>query len=40
MKTTFIEVITVVNNPRGRDYGGVANMHFEFIDIFSRSNSY
>jgi adenine-specific DNA-methyltransferase len=26
----FIEVITVVNNPRGRDYGGVANMH-EFI---------
>ena len=35
----FIEVITVVNNPRGRDYGGVANMH-EFINVFSKSNSY
>ncbi len=35
----FIEVITVVNNPSGRDYGGVANMH-EFINVFSKSNSY
>lgn len=35
----FIEVITVVNNPRGRDYGGVANMH-EFLNIFSKSRNY
>ena len=35
----FIEVITIVNNPRGRDYGGVANMH-EFINVFSKSNNY
>lgn len=32
----FIDTITVVNNPRGRDYGGVANMH-EFIHIYSKS---
>ena len=31
----FIETITVVNNPRGRDYGGIANMH-EFIHVYSR----
>ncbi|CAC9444949.1 Type III restriction-modification system methylation subunit (EC 2.1.1.72) [uncultured Gammaproteobacteria bacterium] len=35
----FIEVITVVNNPRGRDYGGVANMH-EFITIFGKTSNY
>ena len=35
----FIEVITVVNNPRGRDYGGVANMH-EFLNVFSKSSNY
>lgn len=38
-RNSFIEVITVVNNPRGRDYGGVANMH-EFINIFSKTNDY
>ncbi len=35
-RENFIETITVVNNPRGRDYGGVANMH-EFIHIYSRN---
>src|SRR5690554_6573059 len=34
----FIEIITVVNNPRGRDYGGIANMH-EFIHIYSRNDT-
>jgi len=38
-RNSFIEVITVVNNPRGRDYGGVANMH-EFINVFSKKNNY
>lgn len=33
----FVETITVVNNPRGRDYGGIANMH-EFIHVYSKSN--
>lgn len=32
----FIETITVVNNPRGRDYGGIANMH-EFIHIYAKN---
>ena len=32
----FIETISVVNNPRGRDYGGVANMH-EFIHVYAKS---
>lgn len=31
----FVELITVVNNPRGRDYGGVANMH-EFIFVYKQ----
>jgi len=35
-KEQFVETITVVNNPRGRDYGGIANMH-EFIHIFSKN---
>lgn len=35
-KEQFIETITIVNNPRGRDYGGIANMH-EFIHIFSKN---
>jgi adenine-specific DNA-methyltransferase len=35
-KEQFIESITVVNNPRGRDYGGIANMH-EYIHIYSKS---
>lgn len=38
-RSNFIEVITVVNNPRGRDYGGVANMH-EFINVFSKTAEY
>jgi len=38
-RENFIEVITVVNNPRGRDYGGVANMH-EFINIYAKSLNY
>lgn len=33
----FIETITVVNNPRGRDYGGIANMH-EFIHVYSKDS--
>ncbi len=37
-KDNFIETITVVNNPRGRDYGGIANMH-EFIHIFSKNQN-
>lgn len=35
----YIETITVVNNPRGRDYGGVANMH-ELITIYSKTPNY
>ena len=38
-RENFIEVITVVNNPRGRDYGGIANMH-EFINVFSKTLNY
>ncbi len=38
-RENFIEVITVVNNPRGRDYGGVANMH-EFMNVFAKSINY
>jgi adenine-specific DNA-methyltransferase len=34
-RENFIETITVVNNPAGRDYGGIANMH-EFIHVYSR----
>jgi len=34
----YIDTITVVNNPRGRDYGGVANMH-EYIHIYSKTLS-
>ena len=35
----FVECITVVNNPGGRDYGGVANMH-EYILCYSNSSEY
>ncbi len=38
-RENLIEVITVVNNPRGRDYGGIANMH-EFINVFSKTLNY
>lgn len=33
----YLETITVVNNPRGRDYGGIANMH-EFIQVYAKNN--
>lgn len=36
-KNNFVELITIVNNPRGRDYGGIANMH-EFIYVYRNSN--
>ena len=32
----FISCITVVSNPRGRDYGGVAKMH-EYIMVYIKS---
>jgi len=35
----FIECIIVVNNPAGRDYGGIANMH-EYILCYSASQKY
>ncbi len=38
-RENFIESITVINNPSGRDYGGVANMH-EFLHIFSKTSDY
>ena len=34
-RNQYVETITVVNNPRGRDYGGVANMH-EFMLVYSK----
>ena len=37
-KENFIELVTVVNNPRGRDYGGIANMH-EFIYVYRKSEA-
>ena len=33
----FIAQITVVSNPRGRDYGGVAKMH-EYVFVYRRSD--
>ncbi len=35
----FIECVVVVNNPAGRDYGGIANMH-EYILCYAKSESY
>ena len=35
-RDNFVESITVVNNPRARDYGGIANMH-EYIHVFAKS---
>ncbi|QDJ13676.1 DNA methylase [Mergibacter septicus] len=32
----FAGEITVVNNPRGRDYGGIANMH-EYLIVYKKS---
>ncbi|GAI34037.1 unnamed protein product, partial [marine sediment metagenome] len=38
-RDNFVEIVTVVNNPRGRDYGGIANMH-EFINVYSKTPAY
>lgn len=38
-RKNFIETITTVNNPRGRDYGGIANMH-EYIHVYARTDAY
>lgn len=37
-RDNFVETITVVNNPAGRDYGGIANMH-EFIHVYLKKYS-
>ena len=34
----FIEEITVINNPRGRDYGGIADMH-EYLLVYKKSEN-
>lgn len=34
----FSGEITVVNNPRGRDYGGIANMH-EYLIVYKKTQS-
>lgn len=33
-RENYIDTLTIVNNPRGRDYGGIANMH-EFIHVYA-----
>ncbi len=35
-RINFIETISVVNNPRGRDYGCIANMH-ELIHVYCKN---
>lgn len=37
-RKNYIETITVVNNPRGRDYGGIANVN-EFILAYRKSDA-
>ena len=32
----FVGQVTIVNNPRGRDYGGIANMH-EYLLVYSKT---
>lgn len=34
-RENYVDSITTVNNPRGRDYGGIANMH-EFIHVYAK----
>ncbi|QUE87908.1 DNA methyltransferase [Exiguobacterium alkaliphilum] len=34
-RKNYVETITVVNNPRGRDYGGIANVN-EFILVYKK----
>ena len=36
-ESNFLGEITVVNNPRGRDYGGIANMH-EYLLVYQKSS--
>lgn len=33
----FIGLITVVSNPRGRDYGGVARMH-DYLYVYTKNS--
>lgn len=35
-RKNYVETITVVNNPRGRDYGGIANVN-EFILVYKKN---
>lgn len=35
-RKNYVETITIVNNPRGRDYGGIANVN-EFILVYKKS---
>jgi len=34
-RENYVDTITTVNNPRGRDYGGIANMH-EYIHVYAK----
>lgn len=34
-RENYIDTITTVNNPRGRDYGGIANMH-EYVHVYAK----
>ena len=36
--SNFIGQITVVANPRGRDYGGVARMH-DYLFVYKKSSA-
>lgn len=38
-RENYIDTITIVNNPRGRDYGGIANMH-EYLHVYSKTLQY
>ena len=35
-RENYVDTITTVNNPRGRDYGGIANMH-EYIHVYAKN---
>jgi adenine-specific DNA-methyltransferase len=37
-RENYIDTITTVNNPRGRDYGGIANMH-EYIHVYAKDKN-
>jgi len=34
----YVDSITTVNNPRGRDYGGIANMH-EYVHVYAKDKN-